>query len=128
MHDLECYVDNCLKFDEYGNVIGRNGGIRGWIRENVPELFPKYKTLMRYKALAVRIRQVTETDDPKPTSKLLIPPLHNTVATILAEEKPVFAQVFAMVEHMLSAETVMLDAPKRIKPKLKAKKRRRAKI
>ena len=128
MHDLECYVDNCLKFDEYGNVIGRNGGIRGWILENVPELFPKYKTLMRYKALAVRIRQVTETDDPKPTSKLLIPPLHNTVATILAEEKPVFAQVFAMVEHMLSAETVMLDAPKRIKPKLKAKKRRRAKI
>jgi hypothetical protein len=122
MHDLECYVDNFLKFDEFGNVIGRNGGIRGWLKENVPELFPKYKTLMRYKALAVRIRQLTETEDPKPTSKLLIPPLNKTVAEILSEEAPVFSHVFAMVEYKLSAETVMLDAPKRIE-----KKRRRAK-
>jgi hypothetical protein len=62
MHDLECYVDNCLRFDESGNVVGRNGGIRGWLKENVPELFPKYKTLMRYKALAVRLRQATDTE------------------------------------------------------------------
>ena len=113
MHDLECYVDNCLRFDEAGNVIGRNGGIRGWIADNVPELLPKYKTLMRYKALAVRLRQATETKDPKPTSKLLVKPFHKAVATILAEETPVFAHVFAMVEHMLSPATVMLDAPNR---------------
>ena len=113
MHDLECYVDNCLKFDEAGNVIGRNGGIRGWIVDNVPELLPKYKTLMRYKALAVRIRQATRTKDPKPTSKLLKKPLHKAVETILAEEEPVFVHVFAMVEHMLSPQTVFLDAPKR---------------
>ena len=113
MHDLECYVDNCLRLDEAGNVIGRNGGIRGWIAENVPELLPKYKTLMRYKARAVRIRQATETKDPKPTSKLLVKPLHKAVKIILAEETPVFAHVFAKVEHMLSPATVMLDAPKR---------------
>jgi hypothetical protein len=122
MHDLECYVDNCLRFDEAGNVVGRNGGIRGWIAENVPELLPKYKTLMRYKALAVRIRQATETKDPKPTSRLLVKPLHSAVATILAEETPVFAHVFATIEHMLSPATVMLDAPKR-----REEKRRRAK-
>ena len=112
MHDLECYVDNCLRFDEAGNVVGRNGGIRGWLKENVPELFPKYKTLMRYKALAVRLRQVTDTEDPKPTSKLLEKPLHKAVATILADEEAVFARVFSSVEHMLSPSTVMLDAPK----------------
>ena len=122
MHDLECYVDNCLRFDEAGNVIGRNGGIRGWIADNVPELLSKYKTLMRYKALAVRIRQVTETKDPKPTSRLLVKPLHSAVVTILAEEAPVFAHVFATVEHMLSPATVMLDAPKR-----REEKRRRVK-
>ncbi len=122
MHDLECYVDNCLRFDEKGNVVGRNGGIRGWITENVPELLPKYKTLMRYKALAVRIRQATETKDPKPTSKLLAKPLHKVVEIILADEAPVFAHVFATVEHMLSPATVMLDAPKR-----REEKRRRAK-
>ena len=122
MHDLECDVDNCLRFDKSGNVVGRNGGIRGWIAENVPELLPKYKTLMRYKALAVRIRQATETKDPKPTSKLLVKPLHKAVKIILAEETPVFAHVFATVEHMLSPATVMLDAPK-----LREEKRRRVK-
>ena len=122
MHDLECYVDNCLRFDEAGNVVGRNGGIRGWIAENVPELLPKYKTLMRYKALAVRIRQATETKDPKPTSKLLVKPLHKAVEIILADETPVFSHVFATVEHMLSPMTVMLDAPKR-----REEKRRRVK-
>jgi hypothetical protein len=120
MHDLECYVDNCLRFDEAGNVIGRNGGIRGWIAENVPELLPKYKTLMRYKALAVRLRQVTETKDPKPTSKLLVKPLHKAVETILADEEPVFSRVFIALEHVLSTQTVFLDVPKR-----RDKKRRR---
>ena len=122
MHDLECYVDNCLRFDEYGNVIGRNGGIRGWLKENVPELSPKYKTLMRYKALALRLRQATDTKDPKPTSKLLEKPLHNVLVAILAEEAPVFSHVFSMVEHMLSPQTIFLDAPKR-----REEQRRRAK-
>jgi hypothetical protein len=122
MHDLECYVDNCLRFDESGNVIGRNGGIRGWIAENVPELLPKYKTLMRYKALAVRIRQATETKDPKPTSKLLEKPLHKVVKIILADKEPVFSRVFIDLEYLLSPATVMLDAPKR-----REEKRRRAK-
>ena len=71
LHDLECYVDNALRFDANGDVVGRNGGIRGWLKENLPELFPKYKTLMRYKAMAVRLRQATETRDPTPTSALL---------------------------------------------------------
>ena len=122
MHDLECYVDNCLRFDDAGNVVGRNGGIRGWLKENVPELFPKYKTLMRYKALAVRLRQATGTKDPKPTSKLLVKPFHKVVATILAEEEPVFSRVFSMVEHMLMPQTVFLEAPK-----LRERERRRAK-
>ena len=122
MHDLECYVDNCLRFDEGGNVIGRNGGIRGWLKDNVPDLWPKYKTLMRYKALAVRLRQATGLEDPKPTSKLLEKPYHKAVEKILSEQEPVFARVFAAVEYMLSPETVMLDAPKLRRPK-----RRRAK-
>ena len=122
MHDLECYVDNCLKFDEAGNVIGRNGGIRGWLADNVPELLPKYKTLMRYKALAVRLRQATGTKDPMPTAKLLVKPLHKAVKTILADEEPVFSRVFIDLEHMLSPQTVFLDAPK-----LKNRERRRAK-
>ncbi len=111
LHDLECYVDNCLRFDGGGDVIGRNGGIRGWLKENLPELSPKYKTLMRYKALAVRLRQATDTKDPAPTSALLDNPRHEVVATLLANAEPVFSHLFAEVEFRISPDTVFLDAP-----------------
>ena len=113
LQDLECYVDNCLMFDESGEVIGRNGGIKGWLGERLPELLPKYKTLMRYKAMAVRLRQATETKDPKPTSALLDEtPRNGVVAKILEDPEPVFSRVFEALEHILSPETVFLDAPK----------------
>ena len=54
-----------------GNIVGRNGGIRAWLSENVPDLSPRYKTIMRYKALAMRVRQLAGIADPVPTSALL---------------------------------------------------------
>jgi len=123
LHDLECYVDNCLKVDESGAVVGRNGGIRGWIRENLPELSAKYKTLMRYKALAIRLRQATDTRDPTPTSALLEGVRHEAVAEILSDPAPVFSRVFDTLEHRLSPDTVFLDPAKRISRKRKARKK-----
>ena len=125
IHDLECYVDNYLRIDRNGKVVGRNRGIRGWLKENLPELSPKYKTIMRYKALAVRLRQVTETKDPTPTSKLLKKPYHEAVKKILADEKPVFAQVYGALEYMLAPETVLLDAPKK-RSELRKKRKKRS--
>ena len=131
LQDLECYVDNCLKIDESGAVVGRNGGIRGWIRENLPELSPKYKTLMRYKALAIRLRQATDTRDPTPTSALLESPRHKAVEEILSDPAPIFSRVFGALEHRLSPDTVFLDPAKKIarrrKARKKAKKRTTAK-
>ena len=113
LHDLECYVDNCLRFDESGEVAGRNGGIKGWLGERLPELLPKYKTLMRYKAMAARLRQATGTKDPKPTSALLEEtPRHGVVAKILEDPEPVFSRVFGALEHILSPEAVFLDPEK----------------
>ena len=127
LHDLECYVDNCLKFDDAGNVIGRNGGIRGWLADNLPELLPKYKTLMRYKALAIRLRQATGTKDPKPTSKLLVKPHHKAVAKILSDEAPVFAHVFVMMEQALTSRAIaeMPDAAMQNVFDRRSKERRR---
>ena len=71
VHDLACYVDSCLRYDGSGNIVGRNGGIRAWIAENVPELSCRYKTIMRHKALAMRVRQMAALEDPQPTSVLL---------------------------------------------------------
>ena len=118
LQDLECYVDNGLRTDGCGNVVGRNGGIRGWLRENLPELSPKYKTLMRYKALAVRLRQATDTRDPTPTEALLAEPRNETVARLLSDPEPVFASLFGELDRMLSPETVLLDAPGGRHPRL----------
>ena len=123
LQDLECYVDNCLRFDESGTVVGRNGGIRGWLRENLPELSPKYKTLMRYKAMAMRLRQATGTRDPTPTSALLEGPRHEAVEEVLADPAPVFSRVFAALERRLSPEAVFLDPTRRIVRRRKARKR-----
>lgn len=112
LHDLACYVDSCLKFDADGRVVGRNGGIRGWIRACVPELEGKYKTLMRYKAMAMRLRQATGTEDPVPTAALLDGTRRSEVVEeLVAEAKPVFAHAFAALEWRLDPETVFLDKP-----------------
>ena len=68
LQDLECYVDNCLRIDEDGKVVGRNGGIRGWLAENLPELSAHYKTLMRYKKLSADFRKAIGLQDPNPAS------------------------------------------------------------
>ena len=74
LEDLECYVDNCLRIGPSGEILGRNGGIKAWLRENAPELSERYKTLMRYKSLARRLRQAVDVHDPIPVDTLL--PLH----------------------------------------------------
>ena len=74
LHDLECFLQNELQvmwIKRRPKIVGRSAGIRGWIRENCPELIGKYKTLMRYKALARRLRQASEIVDPVPTSAIL---------------------------------------------------------
>ena len=68
LEDLECHVDNCLRFGPDGEIIGRNGGVKAWLREHAPGLSGHYKTLMRYKALAKRLRQAAGISDPVPVS------------------------------------------------------------
>ena len=71
---------------------------------------------MRYKAMAMRLRQATGTKDPKPTAALLDEtPRHAVVAELLSDPEPVFDRLFKALEHKLSPETVFLDTPKPIK-------------
>ena len=39
VHDLECYVDNSLLRDEDGAIVGRRGGVKAWLQENIPALY-----------------------------------------------------------------------------------------
>ena len=71
VQDLECYVDNSLRMDGTGRIVGRNAGIKGWLRENLPELAEHYSMVMRYKAAAKKLRQVVGLADPTPVAAVL---------------------------------------------------------
>jgi hypothetical protein len=72
MQDLECYVDNSLKFDKAGHIVGRNAGVKGWLRDNLPELYAHYSMAMRYKAAAKKLRQIVGLADPTPVAAVLV--------------------------------------------------------
>ena len=69
--DLEAFCDNSLLRNVNGEIVGRNPGMKGWIRDNCPELLPHYKNAMRYKGLAEKFRQVSGAADPLPAAALL---------------------------------------------------------
>ena len=71
LEDLECFVDNTLLFDGQGRIVGRRGGIKRLLQREAPDLFEKYSTIMRYKALAKRFRQACGMGEPIPPAMLL---------------------------------------------------------
>ena len=71
VHDLECYVDNSLLRDGTGAIVGRRGGVKAWLQENIPALRLRYTTVMRYKAMAKKLRQVVGLADPVPAEAVL---------------------------------------------------------
>ena len=70
IEDLECHVDNTPYFRD-GRLVGRRGGIRRYLEREIPELYPHYKTVMKYKALSRKFRQAAGVSDPVPASVLL---------------------------------------------------------
>ena len=77
LEDLECFVDNSLRFDISGRIVGRRGGIKRLLQREAPDLFEKYSTIMRYKAMAKRFRQACGAGEPVPPATLL--PAQGTV-------------------------------------------------
>ena len=73
IEDLECYVDSSLRFGPGGAIVGRASGIKGWLQINIPILYTKYTTVMRYKAAAKKLRQVVGLNDPASVSLVLCP-------------------------------------------------------
>ena len=71
LEDLECFVDNTLIHDAQGQIVGRRGGIKRLLQREAPDLFAKYSTIMRYKAMAKRFRQACGTGEPIPPAMLL---------------------------------------------------------
>jgi hypothetical protein len=71
--DLEPTLDSSLIYKTLPNgrkhIVARNGGLKGWLRDHrVPV---RYNTVMRYKKLAQRLRQVLSLDERIPLEWLL---------------------------------------------------------
>ena len=82
LEDLECFVDNTLIHDAQGQIVGRRGGIKRLLQREAPDLFAKYSTIMRYKAMAKRFRQACGSGEPVPPATLLPAPNPDDTAPI----------------------------------------------
>ena len=71
--DAEATTDSSLIRDGDGEIVGRNGGRRGWIFENCPDLLPHYAALTGYRRLAWEARDSEDLFDPVPAELLLAP-------------------------------------------------------
>lgn len=71
---VEAAVNNDLIRDETGAIVGRNPGVRGWLKVNCSELLPHYKSLMHYKAMADKEQVVCGLSDPFPAEVLFAEP------------------------------------------------------
>ena len=69
--DAEASADSSLRRDEYGTIVGRNPGLRGWIADNCPALMKHYQTLLGYRRLAAEFRDAHDLGDPCPAALLL---------------------------------------------------------
>ena len=54
--------------------------MKAWLQVNIPALYVHYTTVMRYKAMAKRLRQVTGLADPVPAAAVLGPPAQGGTA------------------------------------------------
>lgn len=71
MSVIEASVDNGLRRSIDGEIVGRNPGMKGWLKQNCKELVPHYSTLMRYKAAADKLEAASGLSDPCPEEILI---------------------------------------------------------
>ena len=116
VHDLECYVDNSLLRDEDGAIVGRRGGVKAWLQENIPALYVRYTTVMRYKAMAKKLRQVVGLADPVPAEAILAEVSYRSEAhtevpdLAIVRARAVWLEVVAGVRGSSTALMERLDA------------------
>ncbi len=110
MHDLECYVDNSLLRDGNGAIVGRRGGVKAWLQVNIPALYVRYTTVMRYKAMAKKLRQVVGLADPEPAEAVLAEPQAEVPDLAVVRARAVWLAVVAGVRDSPTALMERLDA------------------
>jgi len=69
--ELTCFTDcNLRHLGGFGNIAGRQGGLKAWLERETPELAEKYKSISRHAALATRLKMAFDYYPPAPLSLL----------------------------------------------------------
>lgn len=69
--DIEATVDSSLVRNRDGEIIGRNAGVKGWLKTNCGQLVKRYAMLMSCRRLACEFRKAGCVGDPIPAAALL---------------------------------------------------------
>ena len=111
MGDLAVTVDASYVRGDDGEIVGRQGGIKGWLDRNAPDMMRHYKTLMHYKAVADKFRVycgVQEPDGAEEALGLTIPE-HAATALQNRERHPKAAELLAACRTMATLHAVVCD-------------------
>ena len=111
MGDLSVTVDASYVRGDDGEIVGRQGGIKGWMERNAPDMMRHYKTLMHYKAVADKFRLycgVQEPDGAEEALGLTIPE-HAETAHPKRERHPKAAELLSACRTMAALHAVVCD-------------------
>ena len=110
--DLSVAVDASYVRGDDGEIVGRQGGIRGWLEKNAPALSPHYKTMMHYKAVADKFRLVCGLQEPDGAEEALGLVVEEHAAT--AQPKPVrhpkAAELMSQCRTMVALHAALCDS------------------
>lgn len=111
MGDLAVAVDASYIRGNGGEIVGRRGGIRGWLRQNAPDMIPHYKALMQYKTLADKFRLACGMREPDGAEEALGATIPEHVATAVArpERNPKAAQLLGRCRTLTALNAAVCD-------------------
>jgi hypothetical protein len=111
MGDLAVTVDASYVRGDDGEIIGRQGGIKGWMEKNAPDMLRHYKSLMAYKALADKFRLYCGVQEPDGAEEALgmTIPEHGQTAREKPERHPKAAELLSACRTMTALQSVVCD-------------------
>jgi hypothetical protein len=111
MGDLAVAVDASYVRGDGGEIVGRRGGIRGWLRQNAPDMVPHYKALMQYKALADKFRLACGMREPDGAEEALgeTIPEHAGTAAARPERNPEAVRLLGRCRTLTALNAAVCD-------------------
>jgi len=110
--ELTCFTDCSLKhLGGFGNIAGRQGGLKTWLQREAPDLMGKYKSISRHATLATRLKKAFDYYPPAPLSLLHpeLPKPKRVIPYIVHYANTLREQHFQTVEPTYVAFKTLVD-------------------